>query len=233
MHSSLPGFSLSPPASSSKTTDKQQTESSHPLGQSTSSSAADTPETMDEPDSGADDGSPQNPADLVASIEAGVPSFVEEDNSESDNDHDDGSAWAMTTETPDDPHVPLDLTNPETLTRVLSLLQAGWVIGRGRGPRNHDFCLWCRGPINGEETMIFTHVGAKDGCGNSWPAPCLLDSIKLDIDSVSFPSDFADTRQILTFPCIEISETQMCYVRGTVLQIGSGLRCFRLLHHSC
>ncbi len=79
-------------------------------------------------------------------------------------------------------HPDLDLTDRNTLTRLLALLQNGWVFSRGRGPRNHDNCLWCRGPIDTDIDML-THTGTDDGskCRNSWPASCLMDWINQEL----------------------------------------------------
>ncbi|OCT51250.1 hypothetical protein CLCR_08456 [Cladophialophora carrionii] len=95
--------------------------------------------------------------------------------------------WTMITEPdPGALHPDLDFTDRNILTRVLALLQNGWVLARGRGPRNHDTCLWCRGPIE-SDVDILTHVGAGNGskCRNSWPAACLMDWIHQELDTAN------------------------------------------------
>lgn len=87
---------------------------------------------------------------------------------------------------PDDIHPDIDYTNPANLTRLLALFQNGWILSRGRGPRNQDTCLWCRGDI-AEDAEILTHVGSGNSCRNSWPATCLLQWIDDEID-VHHPS---------------------------------------------
>ncbi|KAJ9609701.1 hypothetical protein H2200_006029 [Cladophialophora chaetospira] len=92
--------------------------------------------------------------------------------------------WAMITDT-GTTHPDLDLTDRNTVTRILALIQNGWVLSHGRGPRNHENCLWCRGPIESDVHML-THVGTDNGskCRNSWPATCLLDWISQELDAV-------------------------------------------------
>ncbi|KAK5188580.1 hypothetical protein LTR92_011389 [Exophiala xenobiotica] len=78
---------------------------------------------------------------------------------------------------PDKLHPDKDRTNVVNLSRLIALAQSGWVLARGRGPRNHDYCLWCRGSIT-EQTEILVHdrslgvTAAK--CNNAWPASCFL-----------------------------------------------------------
>jgi hypothetical protein len=93
-------------------------------------------------------------------------------------------SWAMITEPdPETLHPDLDLTDRNTLTRLLALVQNGWVLSHGRGPRNHDTCLWCRGAIESDVDML-THVGTDNGskCRNSWPAACLMEWIHQELD---------------------------------------------------
>ncbi|EXJ58276.1 hypothetical protein A1O7_05701 [Cladophialophora yegresii CBS 114405] len=95
--------------------------------------------------------------------------------------------WTMIPEPdPGELHPDLDLTDPNTVTRLLALLLNGWVLSRGRGPRNHDTCLWCRGAID-SDVDILTHVGTDSGskCRNSWPATCLMDWTRQELDTAN------------------------------------------------
>ena len=98
---------------------------------------------------------------------------------------DDETGWRMVKE-PDlgTIHPDLELTDPKRLTRLLALLQNGWTYSHGRGPRHHDNCLWCRGPIE-SDIDILTHVGKDNSCKNSWPASCLMDWIEQDLDQAT------------------------------------------------
>ncbi len=87
-------------------------------------------------------------------------------------------------------HPDIDRTDVVNLSRLIALFQSGWTLSRGHGPRNNDFCLWCRGPMT-EHTEILIHdcgpnTSAK--CNNAWPASCFLQSV------VNFEIDKAGTR---------------------------------------
>ncbi|KIW20236.1 hypothetical protein PV08_00811 [Exophiala spinifera] len=92
----------------------------------------------------------------------------------------DQSPWTMieASQEPnaDELHPDLDRTNIIHLSRILALMQCGWTITRGRGPRNHDFCLWCRGPLT-DHTELLVHscdAGGNTKCNNAWPASCFM-----------------------------------------------------------
>ena len=90
--------------------------------------------------------------------------------------------WALITDPDSGPsHPDLDLTNVDHLTRIIALLQNGWTFSHGRGPRDHQHCLYCRGPIE-SDIDIFTHVGKTNSCKNSWPASCLMDWMNQALD---------------------------------------------------
>ncbi|KAL2392910.1 hypothetical protein ABEF95_001141 [Exophiala dermatitidis] len=57
----------------------------------------------------------------------------------------------------DDMHPPVDMTNPVTLTRLIALHLSDWRLDRGRGPRSHTHCLWCRGSMS-DSTEILVHT---------------------------------------------------------------------------
>ncbi|KAL6244248.1 hypothetical protein RBB50_008490 [Rhinocladiella similis] len=92
----------------------------------------------------------------------------------------DKSPWTMieASQEPnaDDVHPDLDRTKIIHLSRLIALMQCGWTVTRGRGPRNHAFCLWCRGPLT-DHTEILVHScdpGASSKCNNAWPASCFM-----------------------------------------------------------
>ncbi|KAK7901101.1 hypothetical protein LTR67_003388 [Exophiala xenobiotica] len=77
---------------------------------------------------------------------------------------------------PDELHPDIDSTNVVNLSRLIALLQSGWILSRGKGPRNNDCCLWCRGPLT-DHTQILVHdcgPNATSKCNNAWSASCFL-----------------------------------------------------------
>ncbi|KAH0837238.1 hypothetical protein FOPE_04707 [Fonsecaea pedrosoi] len=84
---------------------------------------------------------------------------------------------------PETIHPTVDLGDRNNLVRLLALYQSGWERGRGRGPRDHETCIWCRGPV-GPNVEVLTHVGRNNSCRNSWPVTCLLDWIQQQLGTV-------------------------------------------------
>ncbi|EXJ54958.1 uncharacterized protein A1O5_12869 [Cladophialophora psammophila CBS 110553] len=100
------------------------------------------------------------------------------------NDNDGKTSMARFMEPdPETIHPDVDLNDRNNLVRLLALYQSGWEQGRGRGPREHDTCIWCRGPV-ASNVQILTHVGTSNSCRNSWPATCLMDWINQELDVV-------------------------------------------------
>ncbi|KAK5330998.1 hypothetical protein LTR98_011749 [Exophiala xenobiotica] len=88
----------------------------------------------------------------------------------------------------DELHPDIDRTNAVNLSRLIALPQSGWILARGRGPRNHERYLWCRGPIT-DQTEVLVHDCSPDvtatKCNNAWPASCFLQYvINYEIDEV-------------------------------------------------
>lgn len=78
-----------------------------------------------------------------------------------------------------------DLSDKQTVGRLLTLFQASWTLSRGRGPRDQDTCSWCRGPM-ASEVQILTHAGKDNNCRNSWHATCLLQWLEGEFKSTHF-----------------------------------------------
>ena len=79
-----------------------------------------------------------------------------------------------------DTHVDLDRSDQRNLIRLIGLMQAGWTISRGHGPRHHPRCLWCHGDMS-DRTEILIH----NKCNNAWAAGCFMDSIHYEYDKTS------------------------------------------------
>ncbi|OAP60293.1 hypothetical protein AYL99_05295 [Fonsecaea erecta] len=95
-------------------------------------------------------------------------------------DHDMSSALFFVEPDPETIHPNVDLSDRNNLVRLLALYQCGWRQGRGRGPREHETCIWCRGPV-APNVEVLTHVGNSNSCRNSWPATCLLEWIDQEL----------------------------------------------------
>ena len=78
----------------------------------------------------------------------------------------------------DEIHPDFDRSNQANVVRLVALSLNGWRIQRGRGPRNHGVCLYCRGDLT-DATEIFVH---EDGsCRNAWPVCCFLEMLDQDL----------------------------------------------------
>ncbi|KEF59903.1 uncharacterized protein A1O9_04751 [Exophiala aquamarina CBS 119918] len=78
----------------------------------------------------------------------------------------------------DEFHSSFDRSDEQNVAFAVALSLNGWRIRRGRGPRNHDICLYCRGNIT-DDCEIFVHeVGS---CHNAWPLSCFLGGLKMDL----------------------------------------------------
>ncbi|KAI1618159.1 hypothetical protein EDD36DRAFT_413850 [Exophiala viscosa] len=55
-----------------------------------------------------------------------------------------------------DTHLDLDRSDQRNLIRLIALMQAGWTLSRGHGPRHHPRCLWCHGDLS-DRTEILIH----------------------------------------------------------------------------
>jgi len=78
----------------------------------------------------------------------------------------------------DDFHPRFDRSNKQHVARLVSLLLKDWRLEKGQGPRNHDFCLYCRGDLT-HDCEIFVH---EDGqCRNGWPLSCFLEWLEIEL----------------------------------------------------
>ncbi|KIX02869.1 uncharacterized protein Z518_08812 [Rhinocladiella mackenziei CBS 650.93] len=82
---------------------------------------------------------------------------------------------------PEELHPDVDRTLAVNLTRLLTLGEANWFVSRGKGPREREICLWCRGPLH-EKCEIITHMDGK--CNNSWALSCFMEWINDQLDDV-------------------------------------------------
>ncbi|KAK4942285.1 hypothetical protein LTR10_017891 [Elasticomyces elasticus] len=95
-----------------------------------------------------------------------------------DENNDDSQASNMASCLNDfDTHLDLKRDEPRNLVRLIALMQAGWTLSRGNGPRHHPYCLWCRGDFS-HRTEILIH----DKCNNAWAASCFMDFVHYECD---------------------------------------------------
>jgi hypothetical protein len=81
----------------------------------------------------------------------------------------------------DEIHPDFDRSNQANVVRLVSLSLNGWRIQRGRGPRNHDACFFCRAPLTDDPIEIFVHENGS--CRNAWPVCCFVEMIDKDLTS--------------------------------------------------
>ena len=74
-------------------------------------------------------------------------------------------------EDPADIHPDFDRSNKLYLARFILLSHHGWKFRRGRGPRHHQFCLYCRGDLSNDCEILIHEDGE---CQNAWPVSCFL-----------------------------------------------------------
>ncbi|KIY00880.1 uncharacterized protein Z520_03546 [Fonsecaea multimorphosa CBS 102226] len=144
--------------------------------------------TMDKSPTGSPASDTQTPKTLLLSTEAEMDVQTQADKETSKTpespasptDQDKTSTAFFVEPDPETVHPDVDLTDRNNLVRLLALYQSGWEKGRGRGPRDHETCIWCRGPV-APNVEVLTHVGTSNSCRNSWPATCLLDWINQEL----------------------------------------------------
>lgn len=111
-----------------------------------------------------------------------------DDENENENGNDTKNTADMATPPGDDPHRDLDRSSIPNLVRLIGLMQAGWTISRGNGPRHHAHCLWCRGALS-EHTEIIVHTHSKSGggpaCQNAWAASCFMEFVNYEYDQAT------------------------------------------------
>lgn len=74
-------------------------------------------------------------------------------------------------------HADFDRSKVMNLVRLINLLSTSWTLQRGRGPREHQRCIWCHGDIPDDCEII---VHANGSCNNAWPASCFLQWLELE-----------------------------------------------------